>query len=205
MRVSGTPNPHPKTAGTLSAQIVMAGTDECDSAVTGGRLSKAIEFFDAAEHLEVDMPNAAGDVYVDAGIASSDVNCCIRLGTHSNSGNHNDAVALLRRRTQDQRNSLNTPLGLKNKAACTHDELSTAECKEDEPNLPKLLGWRTRWRTGRPATDLLLPTRVRHLASAAPWTSRLTAESSSRTPKEIPMGQGVRRCRTRTNPAVPRL
>jgi hypothetical protein len=42
----------------------MAGTRECNSAVTAGRLSKAIEFFDAAEHLEDDMPNAAGDLFV---------------------------------------------------------------------------------------------------------------------------------------------
>lgn len=48
----------------------MAGTRECSSAATSGRLSKAVEFFDAAEHLKDDMPNAAGDQFVDAGIAS---------------------------------------------------------------------------------------------------------------------------------------
>lgn len=65
----------------------MAGTRECNSTVIAGRLSKAVEFFDAAEHLEDDMPNAAGDV-VDAGIAAADVICCVRLGVHSNSGTH---------------------------------------------------------------------------------------------------------------------
>ena len=64
----------------------MAGTRECTTAITAGRLSKAVEFFDAAEHLEDDMPNAAGDLFVDAGVAASDVICCVRLGTHSNSG-----------------------------------------------------------------------------------------------------------------------
>ena len=49
----------------------MAGTRECNSAVTAGRLSKAVEFYDAAEHLEDNMPNAAGDLFVDAGIAAS--------------------------------------------------------------------------------------------------------------------------------------
>lgn len=49
----------------------MAGTRECNSVVTAGRLSKAVEFFDAAEHLEDEMPNAAGDLFVDAGIAAS--------------------------------------------------------------------------------------------------------------------------------------
>jgi len=60
----------------------MAGTRECNSAVTAGRLSKAVEFFDAAAHLEGDMPNAAGDLFVDAGIAASDVICCVRLGRY---------------------------------------------------------------------------------------------------------------------------
>lgn len=39
----------------------MAGTRKCSSAVTAGRLSKAVEFFDAAEHLQDDMPHAAAD------------------------------------------------------------------------------------------------------------------------------------------------
>ncbi len=43
------------------------------------------------------MPNAAGDLLVDAGIAASDVICCVRLGVHSNSGTHSDAVTLLER------------------------------------------------------------------------------------------------------------
>ena len=63
-----------------------------------GRLSKAVEFFDAAEHLENDMPNAAGDLFVDAGIAASDVACGVRLGVHSSSGTHSDAVTLLAKR-----------------------------------------------------------------------------------------------------------
>ena len=67
----------------------MAATRGCNSAVTAGRLSKAIEFLDAAESLEESKPNAAGDLFVDAGIAASDVLCCIRLGIHSSSGSHN--------------------------------------------------------------------------------------------------------------------
>lgn len=73
----------------------MAETRECNSTVTAGRLSKAVEFFDAAEHLEDDMPNAAGDLFVDAGIAASDVICCVRLGVHSSSGTHSEAISLL--------------------------------------------------------------------------------------------------------------
>ncbi len=42
-----------------------------NATVTSGRLSKANEFFDSAEHLEDEMPSAAGDLYVDAGIAAA--------------------------------------------------------------------------------------------------------------------------------------
>ncbi len=108
----------------------MAGTRDCNSAVTAGRLSKAIEFFDAAEHLESDMPNAAGDLFVDAGIAASDVICCVRLGVHSSTGTHSDAVTLLQTADKGSETYLSTLLGLKNKAAYTHQTLSTAECKK---------------------------------------------------------------------------
>ncbi|WP_407689748.1 hypothetical protein [Mycobacterium sp. HUMS_1102779] len=107
----------------------MAGTRKCSSAVTAGRLSKAVEFFDAAEHLQDDMPNAAGDLFVDAGIAASDVICCVRLGVHSSSGTHNDAVTLLETADKGSGKHLSILLGLKNKAAYTHQSLSTAECK----------------------------------------------------------------------------
>lgn len=62
-----------------------------------GRMSMADEFLDAADHLGEEMPNAAGDLYVDACIAASDVICCVRLGVHSNTGNHAEAAALLKR------------------------------------------------------------------------------------------------------------
>lgn len=74
----------------------MAGQRDCDSAVIAGRMSKAIEFFDAADLLGKEMANAAGELYVDSGIAAADVICCVRLGVHSNTGNHNEAVALLK-------------------------------------------------------------------------------------------------------------
>ena len=49
----------------------MAATRACNPAITAGRLAKAIEFLDAAGSLEDDKPNAAGDLFVDAGIAAS--------------------------------------------------------------------------------------------------------------------------------------
>ncbi|ULP48360.1 hypothetical protein [Mycolicibacter virginiensis] len=108
----------------------MAGRRNCDSVVTAGRLSKANEFFDAAEHLGKEMPNAAGDLYVDAGIAASDVICCVRLGEHSNTGNHSEAVALLKQADSGSERHLNTLLNLKNKAAYMHQDLTVAELKK---------------------------------------------------------------------------
>ena len=97
--------------------------------VTAGRMSKANEFLAAADHLGEELPNAAGDLYVDAGIAASDVICCVRSGTHSNTGNHHEAVALLKQADDGSERHLNTLLNLKNKAAYTHQDLTSAELK----------------------------------------------------------------------------
>lgn len=108
----------------------MAGQRDCDSVVIAGRLAKANEFFDAAEHLEGDMPSAAGDLYVNAGIAAADVICCVRLGMHSSTGNHNEARALLKKADNGSERYLATLLSLKNKAAYTHEPISASECKK---------------------------------------------------------------------------
>ena len=108
----------------------MAATRECNSAVIAGRLSKAVEFFDAAENVEDEMPNAAGDLLVDAGIAAADVICCVRLGMHSSSGTHSNAITLLKTADRGSEKHLSVLLGLKNKAAYTHQGLSAAESKK---------------------------------------------------------------------------
>jgi hypothetical protein len=91
---------------------------------------KAIEFFDAAELLEEEAANAAGDLFVDAGIAASDVICCVRPGKHASSGNHSDAVALLDKADRDNAKYLRTLLRQRNKVAYTHEPLSDAECNQ---------------------------------------------------------------------------
>lgn len=93
-------------------------------------MSKANEFFDAADHLGEGMPNAAGDLYVDAGIAASDVLCCVRLGVHSNTGNRSEALVLLKRADSGSERHLNTLLKLKNRAAYTYQDLTSAELKK---------------------------------------------------------------------------
>lgn len=108
----------------------MAGQRNCNFVVIAGRMSKANEFFGAADHLGEEMPNAAGDLYVDAGIAASDVICCVRLGVHSNTGNHSEAAALLKQAASGSERHLNTLLNFKNKAAYTHQDLTSAELKK---------------------------------------------------------------------------
>lgn len=108
----------------------MARSRACDAAVIRGRLDRAIEFLDAAELLESESPNAAGDLFVDAGVAASDVVCCVRLGEHATGANHSDAVALLEKADKGSAKHLRTLLSMKSKAAYTHESLSASECKK---------------------------------------------------------------------------
>ena len=108
----------------------MAGQRNCDAVVTAGRMSTASEVLDAAVHLGEEMPNPAGDLYVNAGIAASDVMCCVRLGVHSNTGNHSEAVALLKRADSGSERHLNTLLNLENEVAYRHQDLTAAELKK---------------------------------------------------------------------------
>jgi hypothetical protein len=93
-------------------------------------LAKAEEFLGAAEMLEKSAANTAGDLFVNAGIAASDVICCARLGEYAASGNHNEAIALLAKADKGSGKHLSVLLGLKNKVAHTHESLSDSECKK---------------------------------------------------------------------------
>lgn len=100
---------------------------DCDPAVIAGRLAKAEEFLASAEILEGEMPNSADDLFIDAGIAAADVICCVRLGVHSNSGRHTEALALMEQADAESKPHLAALLGVKNKVAYTHESLSAAE------------------------------------------------------------------------------
>lgn len=76
-------------------------TRPCDDAVTRGRLSKAEQFWEAAELIRefADDEAEVGDAYVTlcahAGIAAADVICCVGIGEHAVGEDHNEALALL--------------------------------------------------------------------------------------------------------------
>lgn len=81
----------------------MSSTVECGSGHTDGRRRKMEVFADAIDTLlllespdDPDVADAIVSLRVTAGIAAADVICCARLGRHSTSSNHRDAVALLK-------------------------------------------------------------------------------------------------------------
>jgi hypothetical protein len=93
-------------------------------------MKKAEEFYEAGVLLEGDSPNASVELLVLAGIAAADVVCCLRLGKHSTSENHHEAVALLEEAQPDVAKHLRTLLSLKSKVAYTHHPPSKDDCKK---------------------------------------------------------------------------
>ena len=94
-----------------------------------GRLSKAIEFLDAAILVDADMPDAAVSLLVNAGIAAADVICGVRLGIYAAGENHNEAVALLAKADAGTERHLRALLNLKSKVSYTHQSATVDERK----------------------------------------------------------------------------
>ncbi|WP_459797415.1 hypothetical protein, partial [Mycobacterium riyadhense] len=105
-------------------------TRKSSDAVRAGRLNKATEFHDAATLIEDHAPNAAIDLFVDAGIAAADVICCSKLGEYSISENHSDAIALLAKAQPDVAKYLRALLNVKSKVAYTHQSVSSDDHKK---------------------------------------------------------------------------
>lgn len=102
-------------------------------AVVEGRLGKAIEFFGEAEKMQEDnqdATSAAGSLLVNAGIAASDVICCVQLGRHSTGSDHQQAVSLLTKADRSSGKDLNVLLKSKNKVNYAHERLSAGEYKQ---------------------------------------------------------------------------
>jgi hypothetical protein len=82
---------------------VTARTRPCNDSTIRGRLRKAEQFLEAAELIRelAEDEMEVGDVYVTlvvhAGIAASDVVCCIDLEQHARGDSHDEAVLLLSR------------------------------------------------------------------------------------------------------------
>jgi len=91
-------------------------TTDCDAATRASRLRKAQEFLDAAETIGVELPDAYVTLCVLAGIAAADVVCCVRLGVHASTEDHQQAVELLKAAARGQATHLSRLLSMKSKA-----------------------------------------------------------------------------------------
>lgn len=108
-------------------------TRPCTDAIRMGRLSKAISFYTAAKRTyalaqtEPDSVDSAATLFVQAGIAASDVLCCVQLKMHARGQDHADAVGLLARVSKPLASDLRTLLELKSPVAYSHERTSKAK------------------------------------------------------------------------------
>lgn len=107
-------------------------TGPCRAGYAEGRLKKATEFLDAATLIADDdaYSNASVNLLVNAGIAASDVICCVRLGVHAKGENHDEAASLLAKADPAVERHLRVLLGVKSKVAYTHEPVSAQERKK---------------------------------------------------------------------------
>ena len=127
-------------------------TQPCNTEILQGRLQKAGSFMDAANviHEFADQDEEVADAYVTlcvhAGIAASDVICCISFGEHAKGESHSDAIELLKKAGNDAAEHLRALLNLKTKSGYSHTPTTPAEFK----------------RAGRAATALVEKARRAH-------------------------------------------
>lgn len=107
-------------------------TRRCTPRTITGRLAKAEEFLADAELLasDPDRRNSAAGLYVDAGIAASDVICCRTLGEHAHGQDHNHAIRLLARVDRDRSRDLAVLLKNKSLISYSAERLPAAEFKK---------------------------------------------------------------------------
>jgi len=89
------------------------------------RLADAKQFLEAAEILE--SPDVVATNAIHAAIAAADVLTCLQLGERSNSGNHSDAVNLLRRVDANLALTLKRALDRKNQASYESTDISSID------------------------------------------------------------------------------
>lgn len=113
----------------------MASTTHCTPATIAGRRARAEQFLEAAELVNVfeDADQGLAAAYVTlcvhAGIAASDVICCIRLGHHASGQDHTEAVRVLGTADRAASGSLDVLLRLKTPAGYSHRSISSIDRK----------------------------------------------------------------------------
>lgn len=131
-------------------------TQPCTAAIRQGRLRKAEQFLtaaglvrDLAEEHE-DVADAFATLCIHAGIAASDVICCVRLGDHAQGENHSETIALLKLADHAAARHLSVLLALKTKSGYSHTPVNAEEFK----------------RAGRAAEALVEAARRAHASAA---------------------------------------
>jgi hypothetical protein len=110
-------------------------TQPCTPAIRQGRLRKAEQFLTAAELLrdlgneDEDAADAFATLCIHAGIAASDVICCIRLGEHAQGENHSETIALLKTADKEAAKHLSSLLAIKTKSGYGHTPITAVESK----------------------------------------------------------------------------
>ena len=110
-------------------------TQPCTATIRQGRLRKAEQFLtaaglvrDLAEEHE-DVADAFATLCIHAGIAASDVICCVRLGEHAQGENHSETIALLKLADHAAARHLSALLALKTKSGYSHTPVTAEEFK----------------------------------------------------------------------------
>lgn len=105
------------------------------AASNGDGSAKAGQFLDAAILIRemagenVEVADAYVTLCVHAGIAASDVICCLTLGAHAQGESHADAVGLLAKANKEAAKHLSTLLKLKTKSGYSHTSPTADEFK----------------------------------------------------------------------------
>jgi hypothetical protein len=108
-------------------------TRPCPASVHSGRLAKALQFWEAAETLDIvadeddDLADAFITLCIHAGIAAADVLCCSRLGEYAQGQDHNEAVTLLQSVDKSAAKSLSALLDMKTRSGYSAIKSSTAD------------------------------------------------------------------------------
>ena len=111
----------------------MARTTNCTPATIAGRRARAEQFLEAADLVDIledpdqDLAAAYVTLCVTAGIAASDVICCLRLGHHASGQDHSEAVRILETADPSASRSLDILLRLKTPAGYSHRAMSGAD------------------------------------------------------------------------------
>lgn len=124
----------------------MPRTVECTLATRSGRRAKAEQFADAASTVRAladeaaDVADAYVTLLVHAGIAASDVICCLRLGEHAMGESHSEAQKLLESTAgKKPSDDLGTLLGVKTKAGYSDRPVSADDLTRAERAAERLL------------------------------------------------------------------